>query len=517
MSQVTQQTDWRALTEQGAALLREGQPEQALEVLQLASRAAPLERDVRYWLANACRMAGQTDRSAGIFRQLLDERPGDFEASFALAFLLRDTGAAGDAAEVLRNAARQPGVTTHQLLQVAGFLRNANQIAAAIEVCERVAAMHPGQADLHFKLARLYQAAGDFGRSQAALLRTLDLEPSTGPAWVALAQQKKFVSAEDEEFRRLRAAAGQSYGRETDMCVAFALGKALDDLARWPEAWAWYRKGNRLMSGAHAWNSRAWADFLSRALARNVAAPSSVPGNARNAVFIVGMLRSGTTLLEQMLDRHPEIHGRGELNFLRHFAEQRSTSSAPGPEQRAGMADTLWTQMRLDGPETAVYIDKNPLNFRYLDFLFELLPTARVLHLTRDGRASCLSCFFQLFAEHADTAFAYELDDLVVFYSGYRRLMAHWEQSWPQRIWRVDYNDLVHSPRDTLAGVLDFLGREWNDSVMQIGAQQGIVRTASVWQARQPLHTRSVERWRRYYELARDFFDRLAAIDDEYR
>ena len=148
--------NWRKLTENGIALLRQSQPQKALIQMQRAERQAPKERDVRYWLANAYRMTGETNRALSIFRKLLAERPGDFDASFALAFLLRDAGAPGVAAETLLKASRQPAVTLNQLLQVTGFLRDSNQIATAIQVCERAAAMSPGQADLHFKLARLY-------------------------------------------------------------------------------------------------------------------------------------------------------------------------------------------------------------------------------------------------------------------------------------------------------------------------------------------------------------------------
>lgn len=508
--------DWRALTAAGAALLQQGRPREALGPLQRALQLAPQERDVRYWLANACRMTGQGERGSRILRDLLDERPGDLDASFALAFLLRDAGAPGAAAAVLLQASRQAGVTAHQLLQIGGFLRDTNQIDGAIEVCEQAAAVLPREADLHFKLARLYQAAGAFEKSLASLRHTLELNPAAGPAWIALAQQKTFDAASDPEFRRISAAAGRSVDRETDLCVAFAYGKALDDLGRWPEAWAQYRRGNALISRSLVWNRRGWADFVEHAVARRPASPSAGtaadPLSGRHAVYIVGMPRSGTTLLEQILDRHPRITGRGELNQLAYFASQRATLGQPGSAQRRQVAEVLWTQLRLEGPDAAHYIDKNPLNFRYLDLLFEIFPNARVLHVMRDGRASCLSCHFQLF-EHTDTAFSCNLEDLVQFYAGYRRLMAHWERVWPDRILRVEYKDLVANVRDTVAGVLAFLEVGWDDAVLQKPGRERVVRGASAWQARQPVHQRSIERWRHYYDQAPDFFDRLAAID----
>ena len=508
-----QREHWRTLTDNGIALIRHGQPGKALVLLKQAAHQAPKEYEVRYWLANAYRMAGQTNRAQTLFRKLLAERPDNFDVSFALAFLQRDAGAPADAAKELLKASEQPAVTVHQLSQITGFLRDSNQYAAAIQVCEKTARMNPGQADLHFKLARLYQATGAFDLTSQALAKTLDLDPSIGPAWTILAQQKRFRASDDAEFTRIETAASQSYGREADMCIAFAFGKALDDLAQWPEAWAQYQKGNQLRSGTTPWDASAWGDFVQRSVAKTSGTRTTAPVANRNAVFIVGMPRSGTTLLEQMLDRHPDIAGRGELNFLEHFALQRVDSATES--QTKDRADALWTQLRLDGPESALYTDKNPLNFRYLDVLFELLPTARVLHVTRDGRDSCLSCYFQLF-EHADTAFSNNLEHLVDFYTGYRHLMATWEKRYAERIYRINYDELVTSSESVLRKALRFLGTEWDDVVVQTANQDRVVRTASAWQARQPIHNRSVARWRHYYDQAPEFFTRLAAIDSDY-
>jgi tetratricopeptide (TPR) repeat protein len=514
MSRENRGDDWQALLHSGTSLLRAGQVQQALNQLQRAERLAPGQRDVRYWLGNAFRMAGQGHKARALFEEILAESPADFETSFALAFLLRDTGAPGEAAAVLVRAGRQPGVSVYQLLQLAGFLRDSSQFAAAIEVCEKAADKDTDRPDIHFKLARLYQATGAFERALDSLHRTLDLAPATGPAWVALAQQTQFSTADSADFLRMQQAAAQSHGREADTCIAFAFGKALNDLQRWAEAWAQYSKGNRLMSETLPWHPAAWSKFVDQALTRRVTEPTSA-GNDRKAVFIVGMPRSGTTLLEQMLDRHPAINGRGELNFLAELAVQSATLGPLSTDSRRQMANTLWTQMRLDGSESGVYVDKNPLNFRHLGLLFDLLPTARVLHLVRDGRDSCLSCYFQLF-QHADTAFTYKLDHLVEFYAGYRHLMAHWESCYPGRILQIDYDDLVGSTRPVLAGALRFLGVDWDDALLQTGGTGQMVRSASVWQARQPVHERSLGRWRNYYEQAPEFFDRLSAIDAGY-
>jgi len=507
--------DWRTLTDNGIALLRQSQSQKALIQLQRAEVQAPHERDVRYWLANAYRMTGETNRALGIFRKLLAEKPDDFDTSFALAFLLRDTGTPGEVAKILLKASGQPSVTQKQLLQITGFLRDINQFAAAIQVCERVVAMSPGQADLHFKLARLYQATGAFDLALDALRKTLDLQPSVGPAWTSLAQQKDFRATDDVDYKRIRAAATHSYGGEADMCIAFAYGKALDDLEQWPQAWAQYQKGNQLMSKTTPWSQSVWRKFVDQTTANAGKAESVASSARRNAVFIVGMPRSGTTLLEQMLDRHPDITGRGEMNFLAHFVQQGSGSAWITAAQRKEMADVFWTQLRLEGPENGTYVDKNPLNFRYLDVLFELLPTAKVLHVIRDGRDSCLSCYFQLF-RHTDTAFSNSLEYLATFYSGYRRLMANWEKIYPERIHRVRYDELVESSDDVLAKAHRFLGTEWDDTVVHPLDQVGIVRSASAWQARQPIHTRSVNRWRHYYDQAPEFFNTLSAIDSDY-
>ena len=504
-----QNKTWQDLTRQGMEAFRQNQYQDALILLQHAERKAPGVREVRYWLANALRMTGNSERAQNLFRQLLAENPADTDAAFGLGYLLLSLGRTEDAADVLHATARQEGIGTEGLLQIAGFLRNCNRFDAAIELCRQARDLEPERADLHFKLARLYQGTGDFERARNTLHQVLDLDPATGPAWTLLAQQKQFTDREDSDFLRLEQAALGSLGEEADMCVAFALGKALDDLGDYPGAWEQYTRGNRIKAASQAWNPRQWTDYVRECTAT---LPSPAPGriaSTRKPVFIVGMPRSGTTLLEQMLDRHPGIEGRGETNLLAYFAGQLQQGGALSPSQKREMGDYFWDQLRQQGAADGVYVDKNPLNFRYLGQLFQLLPDARVLHVERDGRDSGLSCYFQLF-EHDDMAFSYKPEHIVQFHAGYRELMAHWQNTWPQRIHSVRYAELVKDSKNVLAEVLEFIGVDWNEAVMQITAPGSVVRTASVWQARQKVHSRSVARWRNYHQQAPEFFDRLA-------
>ncbi|MFT5482711.1 MAG: hypothetical protein ACI9GW_001365, partial [Halieaceae bacterium] len=296
---------------------------------------------------------------------------------------------------------------------------------------------------------------------------------------------------------------------------AFALAKASDDLHLWSDAWNQFEKGNVLAKQRQTWERDRWSDFVKHKL-HSPSLPQDALGSDRQPVFIVGNLRSGTTLMETLLSGHIKTVPRGELNYLAEIAKLHPETNDIGPTLATRLASDYWTQLRLDGPEDHFYIDKNPLNFRYLDLLFRLFPDARVIHITRDGRDSCLSCFTQLF-EHTDAAFSNSLDSLVSFYAGYKKLMAKWEGTYGKQIHSIAYEELIDSPTAGVKGAIEFLGAEYDEASMGTNDDMRPVRTASVWQARREVHRNSLDRWRNYHEFSPSFFDQLAQIDNQYR
>jgi len=511
------QPDWQSLLRTGIAEIGRQQGEEARLHLAEAYRMAPAERDVRYWLANALRLCAQPVAAEHMFRQLATEFPQDVDIAFALAFLLRAEGRPAEASGVLVQMAHAHEGDLATLLKVAGFLRDSDQYNDAISVMHMALDKAPDDASLHLKLARLYQAVGQFDAALGLLRKAVRIDPRLGTAWLLLAHLQRFSDDTSSDWQLIEQAAQQPLGDEADMCLAFARGKGLDDMGRWQSAWKEICRGNQLRNTAQPWDTLAWKQQLARSL--QVASPSPAPGknSGRHPVFIMGMLRSGTTVLEQMLDRHPGITARGELNFLAHLAKEGPETMPPDETARIArnkqaLGNELWTRLRLDGPQQQRYVDKNPLNFRFIGFLLRILPEARIIHVTRDGRDSCLSCFFQLL-QHPDAGFSNSLDDLLDYYRGYRQVMDRWCRLAGDRIHTVSYDDLVRETRPTLEGVLDFLGLGWDAAMENDRADTRPVRTASSWQARQPLHQRSLSRWQNYYAMAPGFFDAIAEVD----
>lgn len=494
--------DWQTLLASGRDAVSSGRPAAALAALRQALQLAPAQRDVHYWMGNALRLAGRAVDAEAEFRALLQQNPGDAESAFALAFLLREQGRSGALADILLPLARAPGADLVTLLKITGFLRDSNLFEEAIEVLQRAIGLRPEDAGLQLRLARLLQSTGRFGAALAAVRAALDRDPGLGSGWLSLAQLQRFTRREDADFLRLAAAAETPASPEAEMCIAFALGKANDDLGDWRAAWGHYCHGNQLKHAAQPWDRAAWGRLCETLLAAPVPDAKAPAEPARHPVYIVGMLRSGTTLLEELLGRHPRITGRGELNFLAHQAR----IGAAGP----AAAEVLWSHLRLDGRPDDWYIDKNPLNFRYLGFLAETLPEAHIVHIERDGRDACLSCHFQLF-QHPDAGFSSDLSDLLDYYRGYRRLMAHWRSELGDRILTVAYEDLVSDTRAVLLRVLHHLGVDWDEQLETANAPGRAIRTASAWQARQPVHAGSVGRWRHYRAFAPRFFDAVNA------
>jgi len=437
----------------------------------------------------------------------------DFEATMARAFQLRELGRAEELGELLSEFARWPDAQALQLLNIVGFLRDSNLYDQAITVMQRVLAEDASEAANHFRLARLYQGTGQHAAALQAYRETLQRDSSLGGAWLGLANLQKFSDPANADWQLIRSATVPAQNTEASMCLAFARGKGHDDLRQYEQAWNDYLQGNRLRRLSQPWEQAVWNDFVQKELARKVSRGSQ-QNQRRRAVYIVGMLRSGTTLLEQLLDQHPTVVARGELNFLAHaWASWQSNPASNGLTSE--LSAQLWKHMRLDGPENFLYIDKNPLNFRFLSLLAAAMPEAKILHLRRDGRDSCLSCFMQLF-QHPDTAFSCQLDDLVDYYHGYLRLMQHFKRNMPAQILTLDYAELVTNTDKTLAAVEGFLNLKQTDSASKPEQRQRPIRTASAWQARQVVHRNSLGRWKNYHAMAPEFFDRIAELDQEF-
>ena len=300
--------DWKALLDAGIQAVQQKKPDQALQHLEQAYHLAPAERLVRYWLANASRLNGNTARAEQLYDELLEEDVRDIDTAVAKAFLLREQGRSTDAAAILLTLVNALPQDLETQLKVTGFLRDSNHLDEAISVCKQAISTSPERADIRFKMASLYMAIGKIDDEITYLQQALDINASMGSAWLGIAQLHRFKSVEDKHFIELENASLANLTKEAEICIAFARGKANDDLQHWPQAWQQFTLGNNIHKKEKPWDQEKWNRTVSRALETSTSVRA--PANSRRSVFIVGMTRAGTTLLEQRLDRHPDITGR---------------------------------------------------------------------------------------------------------------------------------------------------------------------------------------------------------------
>jgi Sulfotransferase family len=309
--------------------------------------------------------------------------------------------------------------------------------------------------------------------------------------------------------------------------LLFALAKAFADLGEHERAFGWLLEGNALKRRQIGYDEAKVLGQFARIRAvfdrdlmdrsRGRGDPSSVP------IFILGMPRSGTTLVEQVLASHSEVYGAGELlDFEREVARLSEADGAPPtfPELAPSLSGeqlrqlgTRYVQRVRPAAPAAVHItDKMPMNFLFVGLIHLALPNARIIHTRRDPVDTCLSCFATLFTgEHR---VAYELGELGRYYRAYDRLMRHWRDMLPDGvILEVKYEDLVTGFEPQARRIVDHCGLEFEDTCLDFHKTRRPVRTASAAQVRQPIYQSSVGRWHSYKHLLRPLLDALA-IDD---
>ncbi len=381
--------------------------------------------------------------------------------------------------------------------------------AGAEALIARAMEIKPGTAAFHHNLAGIYGVLGRFGEAEEHFRQAIRLKPDYPEAYFNMAGSVRFTGGEAEfgAVERLLAGPGGSRG---DRCfLHFAAAQMYDDIGEHDRAFEHCEAGNRARRAAAdpARDQRHARDSIATFTPARMTAHEGRGHGSRVPVFIVGMPRSGTSLVEQILASHPEAFGAGELvdvlsiaqTLPGHAAKGASYPScvgAQGPQVFEGFAGSYLGRITALAPAARRIVDKNPLNFEHLGLIALMFPRASIVHCRRHPLDTCVSCYFQNFRKAQE--YSFDLGQLARFYRYYHRLMDHWRTVLANPIMELRYEDLVADPLGRTRALLEHCGLDWDDACASPHRTDRPVPTASRWQARQPVYRTSVGRWRHY-------------------
>ena len=397
---------------------------------------------------------------------------------------------------------------------------------AARETLERARVLAPANAEAASRLGEVLMQSGELDAAAACFRETLELVPGHDLAWenLALLPSRLHRSDDVETLRALLA--GHPRAGLAAATLRFALATLLDAAGEHESASEFFDMANAKVRELVPWDARAHARLVEDLLAvdAGLVARLAAGGHPSEApLFIIGMPRSGTTLLEQMLGCHPQVHAAGEVLFfgrVRIDLGGRSYPASLGDVDAASLVDLGRRYLEMVTPSGAAptrITDKLPANFLRVPLIAAVFPNARFVHLRRNAEDVCLSVYRQNFAVPEGNAWAYSLADIVACHASYARLMERWGQMLGERLLEVEYEQLVRSPEAELRRVLAHAGLPWDPLCLEFADSRRAVATASVAQVREPLHDRNVGRAERYPRLLRQLRELRRVVSDERR
>jgi tetratricopeptide (TPR) repeat protein len=500
---------------QGLLLGKQGRLQEASTAFLHALRVEPAHAEAALHLGTALREQGRLERAAAYLEYALDLQPGLAAAHSKRGLVLSDLGELEAAAAAYREALRLEPDLVPALSHLGILLEELSQPEEGQRLLERALDLGAGQPQVHVHYGLSLANQGRLPEARAQFLQALAGDPDCAAALFFLARDGTH-SFTDADLGRMRDLLRRDTLRPRDRInLHFALAHVLDRAGNFDEAFRHCDQGNAhkrdlLRLQGNAFQPDAHARLVARLIdafppghferTRSFGSASDLP------VFIVGMPRSGTSLVEQILASHPAVFGAGEIRALGRFiAELPAALSSPAeyPECLAGLGPAtsrLLAQRYVDGlrrlgGEKLRVTDKTPTNFHHLGLIATFLPGARIIHCRRDPRDTCWSCYFQNFRE---VPFACDLALLGAYYREYDRLLGHWKEVLPVPILEVRYEELVEDPGRVSRAILAHCGLPWDDACARFYETRRLVRTASNLQVRRPVYKGSVGYWKNY-------------------
>ncbi len=489
----------------GLALLEVGRLGESILALQAATLANPGYADAFFRLGIALEKAGRAREAIGAYDRATALRPGLTEAWYRAGALVFGFGHRSEAIGCFRRAASGGAKSSFGRLGAARALLAEGRDGEGETQLRQLLALDRSNALALDLLGNLLAEQGRFDEAWTCYERAVAAAPLMAGSYYDMVRCRRLTQADAPLRARMRAAL-QIPGLEPEQVLRLhlALGKAADDLAEYGEAMRHFDAAAELRRRCSPFDVAAFAAQVDRLIALFTPEVFARGGSRETPapVLILGMPRSGTTLLEQILSSHPRVAAGGELNFWneRGIAWLQTRQAIPDPAFLDRAADDYLAVLRALGPEAARVTDKMPFNFLWAGLIHLALPGATLVHCRRRAIDTALSIHQTNFNRHV--AFPTGGTELVAYFRAYRRLTAHWRSVLsPARYVEVEYETLTAEPEAEIRRLVASCGLAWDDACLSPERNAGRVRTPSRWQTRQPIYRTAVQRWRRYTPL----------------
>ena len=487
-----------------------------LMAIELISRAIKIDASVAMYYSNLgeiYRRSGKFEQAIAACKKAISLNPDNQDAHYNLGVALSDNSEPKKAAECYRYILRLNPDHSLAWNNLGAALEKMGDQTAALEAYEKAVDIDPTNAEAQNNLGAIYSQLGRLDEARQHFEAAIESQPEFISPHYNLSSLKTYVP-NDPHLTTLESLSFKPPKQEHDSHIRyyFALGKAREDIGQYDRAFDAYAEGNRLKRVQLQYDENRACEMIDSIIQlfnsnffklrkKSILKCDKIP------VFIVGMPRSGTTLIEQILSSHADVFGADELPDLGQVinyapgsdTQQLFPGHVPGlsAEDFQALAESYIERVWQRSPDSICITDKMPTNFFYIGMIYLMFPNAKIIHSMRDPMDTCLSCYTRLFNMTMD--FAYSLEDLGRYFNRYMKLMQHWRDVLPENTFLdVHYEDMVIDNEKQTRRMLEYIGLSWDDACLEFYKNKRPVKTASIAQVRQPIYHSSIGHWERF-------------------
>jgi tetratricopeptide (TPR) repeat protein len=499
-----------ALMRRAAEEVARGAHTEAVESYREALTVDPRNAMAHNHLGVSLGQLGRYTEALQHFRQAVGIKESYVDAQFNLGTLLRALGWFADSEQPLRRALKLKPRFTDARISLAATLFNLGRLCEARKLLETALEADPRHVEALLTMGDVLAREGRFVEAQSWFERALAVDPNVSHGWAGVAALRRMTAADSAWLKGAQQCADSGLPPLNEANVRYSIGKYYDEVGEFAHAFRSYQRANELVKiAAEVYDRDArtrFVDDMVRTYPRELlAAPAPGSSDSELPVFVVGMPRSGTTLVTRIIAAHPGAKSAGELEFWTHALHRNMTAlrqGPPGEAARRKLAEKFLQALRARVltercADAVRIVDKSPFNSDYLGVIRTVFPRGRAIYVERDPIDTCLSCYFQDFP--ASLNFTLDLGDLAHYYREHRRLMAHWYSALPtEMLLRVPYAGLISDQEGWTHRIVEFLGLPWDERCLRYENIASSVLSASYWQVRQKIYQHSIGRWRNY-------------------